>query len=134
MFKCFGRTLLSSFRIRLNCLLRSGRGEFGATYAYKTTTPEAQDVAKLRKRRGNHGIRLSEVPEDQIFQNIPTYAKRGQNHFPEWKIRYIENNREFHRKFYKDHKVWFDEWKRKIGVFPATWQRFEWNCQGWYNT
>ena len=104
--------------------------EFGATYPYKRTTPEAYGVTRLQRWGGNHGIRLSEVPEDQIFQYLPTYAKRGQDHFPKWKVRYIENNRIFYQQFYKEHKAWFDEWKKKIGVFPSTWQRLEWNCQG----
>lgn len=103
--------------------------EFGATYPYKRTTPEAMDVAKLQRWGGNHGIRLSEVSEDQVLENLPAYAKRGQDRFPRWKVRYIENNRKFYQKFYKENKVWFDEWKQKIAVFPATWQRFEWNCQ-----
>ena len=104
--------------------------EFGATYPYKGTTPEALGVTKLRRWGGNHGVRLSEVSEDQVFENLPAYAIRGQERFPAWKVRYIESNRSFYRKFYEENKVWFDEWKRKIGVFPATWQRFEWNCQG----
>lgn len=102
--------------------------EFGATYPYKTKTPEF--TVNLRRWRGNHGIKLSKVPEDEVFQNLPTYAKRGQDRFPEWKIRYIENNRNFHRQFKEEHEIWFDEWKQKIGTFPTTWQRFEWNCQG----
>ena len=104
--------------------------EFGATYPYKKTTPEALGVTKLQRWGGNHGVRLSEVSEDQVMENLPAYAKRGQDQFPKWKVRYIENNRRFYREYYEENKVWFDEWKRKIGVFPATWQRFEWNCQG----
>ena len=102
--------------------------EFGATYPYKTTTPEF--TVKLRRWRGNHGIKLSDVPEDEVFQNLPTYAKRGQDRFPDWKIRYIKNNRNFHRQIKEKHKIWFDEWKEQIKKFPSTWQRFEWNCQG----
>ena len=104
--------------------------EFGATYPYKTTTPEALGPTKLRRWAGNHGIRFSDLSDDQVMENLPTYAKRGQDHFPKWKVRYIENNRIFYRQFYEEHKAWFDEWKEKIGVFPTTWQRFEWNCQG----
>lgn len=103
--------------------------EFGATYAYKTTTPEATDKAKLRKRKGNHGIKLSEVLEDDVFQHLPNYVKRGQDRFPDWKVRYIENSRKFYRRFKKEHKAWFNEWQQKISVFPPIWQRFEWNCQ-----
>ena len=104
--------------------------EFGATYPYKRTTPEVTGEVKLRRWRGNHGVKLSEVPEDEVFQYLPTYAKRGQDHFPKWKVRYIKNNRDFHIQHREEHKAWFDEWKEKIKEFPSTWQRFEWNCGG----
>ena len=103
--------------------------EFGATYPYKSTTPEATDEVKLRRWRGNHGIKLSEVLEDDVFQHLPNYVKRGQDRFPKWKVRYIENSRNFYRQFEKEHKAWFNEWQQKISVFPPIWQRFEWNCQ-----
>ena len=104
--------------------------EFGATYPYKTITPEGTGKVKLLRWRGNHGVKLSEVPEDEIFQYLPTYAKRGEDRFPKWKVRFIENNRNFYRQSKKEHKAWFDEWQRKVKRFPSTWQRFEWNCQG----
>ena len=104
--------------------------EFGATYPFKRTTPEAYGIDKLRRWRGNHGKKLSELLlEEEVLKSLPTYAKRGEDRFPAWKVGYIEKNRQFYRDHYKEHKVWFDEWKQKIGTFPTTWQRFEWNCQ-----
>lgn len=104
--------------------------EFGATYPYKRKTPEAYGIDKLRRWRGNHGKKFSELSlDEEIWESLPTYAKRGEDCFPKWKVGYIERNRQFYRDHYIQHKDWFDEWKRKIGTFPATWQRFEWNCQ-----
>lgn len=103
--------------------------EFGATYPFKRTTPSAQDVTKLRRWRGNHGIRLSKLSAEEVWQNLPAYAKRRQDQFPKWKVQYIEKNRKFYALFKNKHKAWFDEWKQKIAVFPPTWQRLEWNCQ-----
>ena len=52
-------------------------------------------------------------------------TERPQKQFPAWKIRFIENNREF----YEDNKEWIDEWKQKILEFPPSYQKFEWNCK-----
>ena len=101
--------------------------EFGATYPYKTTTPYALGVDKLRKFRGNHGKCLENLTDDEVWQNLPSYAgnKRPQGQFPAWKIRFIQNNREF----YENNKDWIDEWKQKILEFPPSYQKFEWNCK-----
>ena len=102
--------------------------EFGATYPFKRTTPEAYGIDRLRRWRGNHGKKLSKLLEEEVWESLPTYAKRGEDRFPTWKIQYIEKNRLFYLDHYEKHKTWFDEWKQKIGAFHTTWQRFEWNC------
>lgn len=99
--------------------------EFGANYPFKETTPDALEADELRKYLGNHGTPLKNLSEEEIRQNLPTYAQRGQNQFPSWKIRFIQNNREF----YEDNKEWIDEWKQKILEFPPSYQKFEWNCK-----
>ena len=98
--------------------------EFGASYPYDETTPHALGVEGLREWNGNQGQPLSNLSDDEIWHNLPTYAKREQDRFPQWKIRYINNN----RVFYEKHKDELDKWKEKIKVFPPTWQRLEWNC------
>ena len=106
--------------------------EFGASYPFKMQTPESYaesyGITQLQKWRGNHGKKLSEVSEQEVWDNIPTYAKRGQDIFPKWKILYIDTNRIFYRINYEKDKKWFKEWIQKISEFPPTWQRLEWNC------
>ena len=101
--------------------------EFGATYPYEETTPYALGVDKLREFKGNHGRSLENLTDDEIWQTLPSYAgdKRPQEQFPAWKIRFIQNNREF----YENNKGWIDEWKQKILEFPPSYQKFEWNCK-----
>ena len=101
--------------------------EFGATYPYEETTPYALGVDKLREFKGNHGRSLENLTEDEVWQTLPSYAgnKRPQEQFPAWKIRFIQNNREF----YENNKGWIDEWKQKILEFPPSYQKFEWNCK-----
>ena len=77
--------------------------EFGATYPFKDTTPYAIGVDKLRELdyRGNYGVRLRDLDDDEVWENLPAYAKRKQSVFPKWKIQFIEQN----RTFYKKHKT-----------------------------
>lgn len=102
--------------------------EFGATYPYKETTPYALGVDKLREFRGNHGKWLKDLTDDEVWQSLPSYAgkERPQERFPGWKIRFIQNNREF----YQNNKNWIDEWIPKISDFLPSYQKFEWNCKG----
>ena len=100
--------------------------EFGATYPYEETTPYALGINKLRAFRGNHGQSLKYLSDDEILLALPSYARREEEQFPSWKIRYIRQNREL----YKTHKEWIDGWMPKISAFPQSYQKFEWNCQG----
>ena len=102
--------------------------EFGATYPYKDTTPYAIGVDGLREKdcRGSYGIRLKVLDDDEVWENLPAYAKRKQDKFPSWKIQFIDQN----RIFYKKHKNQIDEWLPQILKFPRSYQKFEWNCKG----
>lgn len=100
--------------------------EFGANYPFEETTPDALAIDELQKYLGNHGTPLEGLSEEEIRQNLPAYAQRGQEQFPRWKIRFIKENRDF----YEDNKDWIDEWKQKILEFPPSYQKFEWNCKG----
>ena len=99
--------------------------EFGADYPYEETTPHALGVDELRGYKGNHGVLLKDLPDDEVMLALPSYARREQQQFPTWKIRYIRQNREL----YETHKSWIDEWIPKISEFPQSYQKFEWNCQ-----
>ena len=99
--------------------------EFGADYPYEEATPHALGAAELRKYKGSHGIRLAGLSDDEVMSALPSYARREQQQFPEWKIRYIRQNREL----YETHKNWIDEWKPQLSGFPQSYQKFEWNCK-----
>lgn len=100
--------------------------EFGATYPFKETTPSRMSYNELKPYRGTHGQPLSDATDlQQLFNLLPSHARRNQDVFPNWKIDYIRKNREF----YKRHKSWLDEWIPKIHEFPSSLQKLEWNCQ-----
>lgn len=102
--------------------------EFGATYPYEDTTPFALGVDALRAYRGSHGMPLRDVPSTGIMSFLPSYAvtKKQDELFPDWKIRFIRQNREF----YAENKKWIDPWLPKLAEFPPSLQKLEWNCKG----
>ena len=99
--------------------------EFGATYPFEKTTPFALGAEGLRGYLGSHGTLLKDLDEKSVFAALPSYARTEQERFPDWKIRFIQQNREF----YDHHKGWIDEWMPQLMRFPASLQKFEWNCK-----
>lgn len=100
--------------------------EFGATYPYEDTTPHCLPVSELRKYRGSHGQPLDVGDREELLSLLPSHARRQQARFPDWKVKFIRLNRDFYHK----NRGWIDKWKPKIMVFPSSFQKLEWNCQG----
>ena len=100
--------------------------EFGATYPFEGTTPYVLGADKLRIYTGSHGQSLADISEEKIMHMLPSHARTPQDQFPRWKIRFIQQNRDF----YSTHRRWIDEWMPKILEFPSSLQKFEWNCKG----
>lgn len=100
--------------------------EFGATYPFEDVTPFALGTRGLTKFKGIYGYPLRDANPKERTQYLPSYAKTSEKQFPDWKIRFIRQNREF----YKRHKKNIDSWLPKIQDFPPSLQKFEWNCKG----
>ncbi len=100
--------------------------EFGATYPFEHTTPYILGLDRLRDFKGSHGRSLTGLSEDKVMQALPSHARTPQEQFPGWKIRFIQQNRDF----YRIHQHWIDEWMPQILEFPSSQQKLEWNCKG----
>lgn len=100
--------------------------EFGATYPYEHTTPHCLPTSELRKYKGSHGRPLDVADRKELFELLPSHARREEDSFPGWKVHIIRLNREF----YKENRAWVDKWKPEVMTFPSSFQKFEWNCQG----
>ena len=74
--------------------------EFGADYPYESTTPFAVGLRKLNKYRGTHGCSLRELSPSERILGLPSYARREENTFPRWKVRFITQNRELYKNKY----------------------------------
>ncbi len=99
--------------------------EFGATYEYKDVAPAYQTINNLCKYRGKFGKEISGYSIKECLACIPNYAQTDKDRiFPNWKIRYIEQNRHF----YSDNKEWLDLWIEQIKDFDNSFIKMEWNC------
>jgi DNA (cytosine-5)-methyltransferase 1 len=100
--------------------------EFGATYPFEESTPHEVGTRALLKYRGSHGELLRDFTPAERFDRLPGYAKTRCKQFPDWKIQFIRQNRQF----YSDNRKWIKPWIKQILHFPPSWQKFEWNCKG----
>ena len=99
--------------------------EFGANYDYRNTAPAYQSVSQLCGKRGKLGQMIEGESTEQCLSCLPIYAQTSKDRqFPDWKIRYIEQNREF----YEQNKPWLDDWIKKIQDFENSHMKMEWNC------
>lgn len=99
--------------------------EFGATYDYQNEAPAKQPLSFLLGKKGKLGELISGNSLDECLSCLPNYAQSKKDKiFPDWKIRYIEQNREF----YNSNKDWLDRWLPQIKNFENSHQKMEWNC------
>lgn len=100
--------------------------EFGANYPLDGLTPHACGYRGLGKYRGAFGVPLSRLAPECVKARLPAYAQTTLEAFPDWKIDFIQKNREF----YVKHKEIIDPWIGRIRDFPPSFQKLEWNCKG----
>jgi DNA (cytosine-5)-methyltransferase 1 len=100
--------------------------EFGATYPYKRTTPHKMGATRLREYRGACGTDLRTIRARDRMTALPSHARTKQKTFPQWKVRFIQQNRDF----YEANREWIDPLLPRIRAFPPSLQKLEWNCKG----
>ncbi|MEX2285375.1 MAG: DNA (cytosine-5-)-methyltransferase [Gemmatimonadota bacterium] len=101
--------------------------EFGATYPYtKYDSLFSIRLRTLRHYRGCFGQSLNCHSRAEILERMPSYAQSESGTFPRWKQLFIKQNRQF----YDQNKKWIKPWLPKLRDFPASLQKFEWNCKG----
>lgn len=98
--------------------------EFGADYPFEDDVPATLTPRQLCQYRGTHGVPLRDFEPETRMNHVPTYARESA--FPDWKQQFIRQNREL----YQRNKNWIRPWMKKLAPFPASLQKFEWNCKG----
>src|SRR5690606_959107 len=66
---------------------------------------------------------LKNKSKKEIMSALPAYARDTTTRFPDWKIHFIQQNRDFYRK----HKKIIDPWLPMIKGFAPSFQKLEWN-------
>lgn len=99
--------------------------EFGASYPFEGTTPWTKRRS-LSRYRGSFGSSLKGQTWQDAMNLLPSHARTRQPYFPDWKIRFIREN----RAFYAENRKWIDPWLPRIKKFPPSLQKLEWNCRG----
>jgi DNA (cytosine-5)-methyltransferase 1 len=102
--------------------------EFGATYPFEDATPWKMRKS-LGRHRGSFGESLAGLTAmewEDAAQRLPSHARCRESRFPRWKIRFIQQNRDF----YRANQRWIDPWLPNVRAFPSSLQKLEWNCKG----
>lgn len=99
--------------------------EFGATYKYEEMAPAFQTPQELLGKKGNLGKEIRGVSFKDCIRQLPIYAQTDKTVvFPHWKIRYIQQNREF----YSKNESWLKPWLKKVANYDNSHLKMEWNC------
>lgn len=99
--------------------------EFGAKYPFEDRTPTATATDELAKALGfTNGGRPD---RDELLDLLPSYAVTGKGTFPEWKKRFLRQNREWYRAI---HDRVDPGWLEAVRTLPISFRKLEWNYQG----
>ena len=100
--------------------------EIGAVYPFETKTPHATPKHELRKLVRGNGIPDHPTKRD-VLSLLPSYARTPETRFPEWKIEFIRQNREW----LSEVKRHFPPgWTSTLRELPPSLRKLEWNCHG----
>lgn len=100
--------------------------EIDATYPFEKYTPYKASTEELRKSFSHFGINGHHT-RDELFEMLPAYAKTSEEKFPDWKINFIRQN----RNWFTENRAYFSKtWVKTLRSFPQSFRKLEWNCKG----
>ena len=100
--------------------------EFDADYEYEDIAPFKQTKKQLKGHKGKLGWEINGPSKEDCLKQLPIYAQTDTaDKFPEWKIRYIRQNREF----WAENADWLCDWIEYIKDWDNSHQKLEWNCR-----
>ena len=101
--------------------------EFDADYEYEDIAPFKQTKNQLKGHKGKLGWEINGPSKEDCLKQLPIYAQTDTaEKFPEWKIRYIRQNRDF----WAENADWLRGWIEHIQDWDNSHQKLEWNCRG----
>ena len=100
--------------------------EFDADYENEDIAPFKQTKKQLKGHKGKLGWEINGPSKEDCLKQLPIYAQTDTaDKFPEWKIRYIRQNREF----WAENADWLRSWIEYIKDWDNSHQKLEWNCR-----
>jgi len=100
--------------------------EIHARYPFESRTPYTSTRAELLASVRRNGAWFRR-PKAKILELFPSYARVEEDTFPDWKVRFISQNRHWFRTI----QPYFPNgWVRELREFPSSLRKLEWNCQG----
>lgn len=99
--------------------------EFGADYPVNASAPILLPRKEIGKYHGAFGKPLKGLKGEALRAALPPYA-RGLTPIPEWKQRFLNQN----RAFYEANRSLIDSWLPLIQSFAPSFQKLEWNWKG----
>ncbi len=100
--------------------------EIDARYPFLLRTPHATPLHELRKLIESNG-HTSDWKKHQLLGLLPNYARESESQFPDWKIAFIRQNRDW----FSAIKSYFpSQWVSALKAFPPSLRKLEWNCKG----
>jgi DNA (cytosine-5)-methyltransferase 1 len=104
--------------------------ELDATYPYEEFTPYVAPLSELRRCLNGHpngNGHEHKLTRKELLAKLPSYARVEEEVFPDWKIDFIRQNREW----FQEHRRYFSKkWIERLRSFPPSLRKLEWNCQG----
>lgn len=97
--------------------------EFGANYPIEPKPPAQLDHRYLARFKGAFGQPLSGLTEAERIATLPAYVATQTQPLPQWKVRFINQNRQF----FDDNRKKLVDWLPTIQSFPTSFQKLEWN-------
>lgn len=98
--------------------------EVQASYPYEEATPYSTDSAELLSFVRHNGADLG---KEEMLALLPSYARITEAQFPDWKVRFIRQN----RNWFEGIRRYFPEgWIETLEKFPSSLRKLEWNCKG----
>ncbi|MBA4383814.1 MAG: DNA (cytosine-5-)-methyltransferase [Anaerolinea sp.] len=95
-------------------------------YPYKEHTPYQTPLEELRNCLKNE-IDTKYMSKESIISYLPKYAQSQDDKFPDWKIDFINKNRNW---FESISEYLSEEWINKLKTYPPSLRKLEWNCKG----
>jgi DNA (cytosine-5)-methyltransferase 1 len=99
--------------------------ELSAVYPYVETVPARLGLRELQRVTRYRGD--TRLTRTELLERLPAYARDPGPTFPKWKSTFIRQNRSFWR---EAAPYLSREWRRELRALPASFRKFEWNCQG----